>query len=354
MNLIVPHLQKDTYMLNLTRRSFLFTACSLAVLALGVARPALAKDIKLKAGDRVVFLGDSITQAGVAPDGYVTLVKNEIASKLKDQKIEVIGAGISGNRVPDLQNRLEKDVIAQKPSIVVIYIGINDVWHSMNGRGTKKEDFKSGLTSIIKRLKEAGSQVLLCTASVIGEKTDGSNMLDEMLDEYCDISREVAKETDSSLIDLRKQFLTYLKKNNKKNAEKDQLTSDGVHLNAAGNRFVADCMLEALGVTAGDGKKKLRHFVVFKFKSELKPEQVEEVVKAFAALPGKIDTITDFEMGTDVSVEMKADGYTHAFMVTFADEKGRETYLPHPAHQEFVKLVGPRIEKVFVFDYWAK
>lgn len=341
-------------MLTLSRRSFLWTAFSLTVLMLGAVRPSLAKDIKLKSGDRIVFLGDSITQAGAGPEGYVTLVKAGIASKLKDEKIEVIGAGISGNRVPDLQSRLEKDVIQQKPSIVVIYIGINDVWHSQNGKGTPKDEFRSGLTDIIKRIKAAGSQVILCTASVIGEKTDGSNKLDKMLDEYCDISRAVAKDTESQLLDLRKQFLAHLKQHNKGNAEQDQLTNDGVHLNAAGNRFVADRVLEALSVNAPAAGKKLRHFVVFKFKSEVKPEQVEEVVKAFAALPGKIDTITEFEMGTDVSVEMKADGYTHAFMVTFADEKGREVYLPHPAHQEFVKLVGPRIEKVFVFDYWAK
>ncbi len=54
-----------------------------------------------------------------------------------------------------------------------------------------------------------------------------------------------------------------------------------------------------------------------------------------------------------ISVENKAAGFTHGFLVTFRDEKGREVYLPHPAHQEFVKLVGPRIENVLVFDYWT-
>ena len=75
---------------------------------------------------------------------------------------------------------------------------------------------------------------------------------------------------------------------------------------------------------------------------------------AFAALPGKIDAIVDFECGTDVSVEGKADGFTHGFLVTFRDEAGRAAYLPHPAHQEFVKLVGPHVDKVLVFDYWAQ
>jgi lysophospholipase L1-like esterase len=343
-------------MLALSRRSFLLTALSLALLSLGGTRPISAEEIPLKSGDRIVFLGDSITQGGVSPGGYVTLVKDAIAVKAKDQKIEVIGAGISGNKVPDLEKRLDRDVLAHKPTIVVIYIGINDVWHSQNGKGTPKEEFDAGLRRIVKQINDAGARVILCTASVIGEKTDGSNPLDRMLDEYCDVSRTVAKDTKSQLLDLRKAFLAHLKQHNKDNADKHLLTSDGVHLNPAGNRFVADLMLGALGVAGAPAANngKLRHFVAFKFKDEVKPEQVEAVVKAFAALPGKIDSITDFEKGTDVSVEMKANGFTHAFMVTFANEKGREIYLPHPAHQEFVKLVGPTVDKVFVFDYWTK
>jgi hypothetical protein len=114
-------------------------------------------------------------------------------------------------------------------------------------------------------------------------------------------------------------------------------------------------MTDSTSTIAADAAgKSLRHVVLFKFKAEVTPAQVQEVVDAFAALPKKIDVITDFEHGTDVSVENKADGFTHGFLVTFKDEKGRETYLPHPAHQEFVKLVGPRVEKVLVFDYWAK
>jgi hypothetical protein len=96
---------------------------------------------------------------------------------------------------------------------------------------------------------------------------------------------------------------------------------------------------------------KLRHVVLFKFKPEVTKVQVDEVVDAFGGLPKKIDAIQSFEWGTDVSVEMKAEGFTHCFVVTFADVKGRDAYLPHAAHAEFVKLAGPRIEKVLVFDF---
>ena len=95
----------------------------------------------------------------------------------------------------------------------------------------------------------------------------------------------------------------------------------------------------------------LRHVVLFKFKPEVTKAQVQEVVDAFAALPKKIDAIAALEWGTDVSVEMKADGFTHCFVVSFKDAKARDEYLPHAAHGEFIKLAGPRIEKVLVFDF---
>ena len=98
----------------------------------------------------------------------------------------------------------------------------------------------------------------------------------------------------------------------------------------------------------------LRHAVFFKFKEGVTDAQIDEVVRAFAALTERIDAIHDFEWGTDVSVENKSKGFTHAFLVTFRSEEARDKYLPHPAHQEFVKLVGPRVADVFVVDYWAQ
>ncbi len=307
----------------------------------------------IRPGDRIVFLGDSITQAGARPGGYVARVNEAIQQRLPDAKIEVVGAGISGNRVPDLEKRLDRDVLSKKPSVVVIYIGINDVWHSTRGRGTPKEEFEAGLRRVIGRIQDGGARVILCTPSVIGEKTDGSNQLDGMLDEYSDISRKVARETSSQLLDLRQMFLAHLKQHNQQQNAKGILTSDTVHLNAAGNEFVATCMLKGLGVDA-PAEKLLRHVVLFKFKDTLTKEQVKEVEQAFAGLPKKIKEIADFEYGTDVSVENKAEGFTHCFVVTFKSTADRDTYLPHPAHQEFVKLVGPRLDKVLVVDYWTK
>ena len=100
--------------------------------------------------------------------------------------------------------------------------------------------------------------------------------------------------------------------------------------------------------------KVLRHMVLYKFKESVTPTQLQEVVDAFSALPKKIDTIVAFEKGTNVSTENKSEGFTHCFVVTFKDEAGRNAYLKHPAHDDYVKVVRDRREKVIVFDYWAE
>lgn len=202
----------------------------------------------LRTDERIVFFGDSITQLGVKPNGYIALVQDSLRKNHDGKNIEVLGAGISGNKVPDLQKRLQRDVLDKHPTIVVIYIGINDVWHwtTPNLRGTPKDTFEMGLKEIIASIQNAGARVILCTPSVIGEKTDGTNPQDAMLDEYSEISRRIAGETGSVLCDLHKAFNEYLKFNNPNNEEKGILTVDRVHLNDAGNRFVAEQMLKIL------------------------------------------------------------------------------------------------------------
>jgi lysophospholipase L1-like esterase len=199
---------------------------------------------------RVVFLGDSITQAAVSPGGYISLLREALQGSGRAEAFELMGAGISGNKVPDLLNRLDKDVLQQKPDLVLIYIGVNDVWHfthpSTGGKGTPKDVYEKGLNELIARIRKTGAKVVLCTPAAIGEKHDGSNAQDAMLDEYSDISRQVAKSNKLPLCDLRKAFMAYSKANNSSNQEKDVLTNDGVHLNAAGNAFVALQMMPYL------------------------------------------------------------------------------------------------------------
>lgn len=200
----------------------------------------------------VVFFGDSITQAAIKPGGYMDVLNQQLSRKGKARKYTLVGAGISGNKVPDLQKRLNTDVLAKNPDVVFIYIGINDVWHFShpcckdNQGGTPADAYEAGLKDTIGKIKSGGAKVILCTPSVIGEKPDGSNEQDAMLEQYAQISRKVARDTNVKLCDLRTAFITYLKEHNPENAKQGILTSDGVHLNAAGNTFVAEQMLAFL------------------------------------------------------------------------------------------------------------
>jgi len=100
-------------------------------------------------------------------------------------------------------------------------------------------------------------------------------------------------------------------------------------------------------------EKMLRHVVLFKFKDESSEADIKKVEEAFMGLPSKIDAIKDFEWGTNNSPENLAQGFTHCFFVTFADEAGRAEYLPHPDHKAFGEVLGPHLDKVLVIDYWA-
>jgi lysophospholipase L1-like esterase len=225
-------------------KTVLLQSISLAIFLVGCA----ASHQFLRSGERIVFFGDSITQLGVKPNGYVTLVRDSLAAKHGSLNVEVIGAGISGNKVTDLKKRLQRDVLDKRPTIVFIYIGINDVWHWVTPglKGTSKEDYESGLKEIIGAIQKDGARVVLCTPSVIGEKNDATNPQDAMLNEYSNISRRVAQQTGSRICDLRAAFIEYLKSHNPSNEEKGILTVDRVHLNDAGNRFVAEQMLRIL------------------------------------------------------------------------------------------------------------
>jgi lysophospholipase L1-like esterase len=202
----------------------------------------------LKRGERIVFLGDSITAAGMAPKGYVRLIERALAERHQDLGIEVIGAGVGGNKVPDLQVRLEHDVLARKPTLVVVVIGINDVWHGEDdpAKGTPMDRYESGLRQIVGRIKDAGARAVLCTPSVIGEKKPGTNKLDVRLDAYAEISRTVARDSGAEPCDLRKAFEDYLAGNNSDDLEQGVLTTDRVHLSDVGNQLVAKTILAAI------------------------------------------------------------------------------------------------------------
>jgi lysophospholipase L1-like esterase len=224
---------------------------SLAAVALFLALPATraaddpARQVELKKGDRIIFFGDSLTAlAGIdgpknkgVTRGYVRIVRDTLNKKHKEKRIEVDWVATGGHTVPDLLKRVDKDVIAKKPTIVVIQIGCNDA------RRLPKETFKSSLEELIDRLEKEKIQVVQCTLTSVGEKHDGTNKDDPKLDEFAAVQREIIKAKGVPIIDLRKAFVDYWKEHNPENKPNGILTYDGNHWNDAGHQFVAEQML---------------------------------------------------------------------------------------------------------------
>ena len=220
---------------------------------------------------KIIFLGDSITEAGVYDKevgiesngeliypnytGFITFL-----SQSTPENTKLIGKGISGDKVSDLLTRYKKDVIDLNPDIVFIYIGINDVWHKYDfGTGSDIDLYENGLRQIISEIQNIGSKVVLCTPTVIGENygdftlanqyveqyRDAKTMesMNNDLDAFSDVVRNLSSEYNTDLIDLRKIFMSYISENNPNNNPSGILTYDGVHLNDQGNKLIADQMI---------------------------------------------------------------------------------------------------------------
>jgi isoamyl acetate esterase len=196
---------------------------------------------------KIIFFGDSITQAGVGPIGYITKLGQLLESKGVKANYELIGAGIGGNKVYDLFLRMDDDVLAKKPDQVIIYVGVNDVWHKKSyGTGTDLDKFEKFYQAIINKLKANNIQIALATPACIGERNDFSNDSDGDLNQYSKAIRNLAEKNGLKLVDLRKIFLDYNGKNNPENKDKGILTTDRVHLNELGNQVVAEAMYEVI------------------------------------------------------------------------------------------------------------
>ncbi len=196
---------------------------------------------------KILFFGDSITELGVNKGGYIDIIKEDLVKKGLSDQYEIIGAGIGGNKIYDLFLRMEKDVLAQNPDVVFIWVGVNDVWHKASHcTGTDYDKFGRFYDAVGKKLQAKSIKVILVTPAAIGERNDFSNEQDGDLNLYSNWIRKYAADNSLGIVDLRKAFHEYSVANNPTNAEKGILTYDRVHLNAKGNAFVAEAMWKAL------------------------------------------------------------------------------------------------------------
>lgn len=194
---------------------------------------------------KIIFFGDSITKGGSKPDGFIELLDQHLKAS-GNTRVELVNAGIGGDKITDLFFRFDKDILSQHPDQVVIYIGINDVWHQNVGTGTDLNKYIRFYEEMIRQLQARKIDILICTPSVIGEKKDFTNKYDGDLNAFSNAVREIARKSGVALLDLRKAFIAYEQTHNSQNQAKSLLTEDGVHLNKAGNALLARLMKEKL------------------------------------------------------------------------------------------------------------
>jgi lysophospholipase L1-like esterase len=227
----------------------------------------LHAEILVKPGEKIAFLGDSITQGGWSnPAGYVRLVISGLAAN--GVNAEAVPAGISGHKSNQMLARLEKDVLEKKPQWMTLSCGVNDVWHGAKGvpldeamaasgaydikpgepeRGT----YKQNITAIIDRARAAGVKPVILTATVI--KEDLASPENQKLRPYNAFLRELAAGRNLPLADLNAMFEERIKAENKPGQK--TVTSDGVHMNAEGNKLMAVGVLKAFGLDDAQLKK---------------------------------------------------------------------------------------------------
>jgi len=207
----------------------------------------------LKSGDCICFLGDSITQAD---PGYTRLLAAMLTAARPELSLRFVYAGIGGNRVGNLLDRLDRDVLAQDTSWVTVSIGINDVWHRHGATpgGTSDADFEAGYRELMRRLLAAGVRPFVVTPTVVHEDLEGVENAE--LQVLLAQQRSIASEMGLPICDLHAAFAAAIAARRAAlppeawplgaDGRTRFFTTDGVHMNPAGNALMALALLRGL------------------------------------------------------------------------------------------------------------
>jgi len=199
---------------------------------------------QLKPGDKLAFIGDSITQAG----GYLRVMAYVLKIQYPALNLtNFINAGISSQTSGDMSPRFSRSVrLDEKPACVFINAGINDVFRAGLDKPHNPatlDAFRTNITHMVEEASAAGVRVVLLTPTIFGENPDAD--ANRRLTLYADAMKQIATETHSQCMDLHGLFLHAL---TKKGGNMQLTSGDGIHMNAFGDILMAIGVLRALGV----------------------------------------------------------------------------------------------------------
>jgi acyl-CoA thioesterase I len=205
----------------------------------------------IHANDTILFTGDSITDCGRSRDnsthlgdGYAAWTAAHLKARLASPELKIYNRGISGNRVCDLLGRIEPDLLALKPTVVSILIGINDVWRSFDsndptGADAFERDYRALLEQITQRLK---ARVVLLEPFLLHVPADRYAWRSD-LNPKIDVTRKLAVEFGAELLPLDGLFAQAATQ-----APAAYWAEDGVHPTPAGHAFITETWLENAGL----------------------------------------------------------------------------------------------------------
>jgi lysophospholipase L1-like esterase len=247
-----------------TRRSMIKSSIAISAAALTLRGAGLisAQETQGKAstetqastnGMTILFQGDSITDAGrdrnskafndpnALGKGYPLFVASELLRDHAGKKISIYNRGISGNKVPDLDKRWDEDCIQINPDVLSILIGVNDIWHKLNGKydGTV-DDYYTGYTALIERTKKSlpKTRIVICEPFVLRCGAVNDSWFPEF-EERRAMAERVATEHKLDFVPFQKMFNEATQ-----NSEPKYWAGDGVHPSLAGHSLMAKKWLE--------------------------------------------------------------------------------------------------------------
>jgi lysophospholipase L1-like esterase len=206
----------------------------------------------IKPDDRILFTGDSITDSNRRGDknhplgmsGYVLFAAAGISAQVASPKLEIYNRGIGGNRVKDLLGRFDADLLALKPTVVSILIGINDTWRAFDRNDpTSTEAYEADYRTILTRIRdELGARVVLLEPFLLHVPPDRATWRTD-LNPRIDVVRKLVLEFGTELIPLDGLFAQAATQ-----APPAFWAEDGVHPTIPGHQLIAKAWLKNAGI----------------------------------------------------------------------------------------------------------
>ncbi len=205
----------------------------------------------LERNDKIVFMGDSITDCGRNSEahrpfgaGYVATIRNLLLARYPGHDFTIVNNGISGNTIRDLKARWEADAIAPQPDLLSVKIGINDVWRFVANRidqAVPLDEFEATYRELLRSAREHTKARLILMEPYVLE-LDASDHFRKLMNTYIPVVAKLAKEFDARLVRTQAAFDTVMSMQ-----PSSFWAGDRVHPGGPGHAVMARAWLKEVG-----------------------------------------------------------------------------------------------------------